>query len=96
MLQRRIGLDRKSTRLKNRFEAAYKVAERCGDREGGRRALVSFFEEMRDHLDDQEIQQLLNRLRRLCSITEPSALVGRVGETITAIESMIDKNNRRA
>jgi hypothetical protein len=74
---------------KNRFEAAYKVAERCGDREGGRRALVSLFEEMRDCMDDQELRQLLIRLTRLCSMTEPSALVTRVEGTVAQITSML-------
>jgi hypothetical protein len=75
---------------KNRFEAAYKVAERCGDREGGRRALVCLVEELRDYLDLQELRQVLSRLTKLYSVTEPSALVGRVEDTIAQITAIID------
>ena len=77
---------------KNRFEAAYKVAERCGDREGGRRALVSLVEELRDYLDFQELRQVLSRLTKLKSVTEPSALVGRVEDTIAGIQFMLNQN----
>jgi TolB-like protein len=79
---------------KNRFDAAYKVAERCGDREGGRRALLSMFEEMEKHLSYDELRQMLNRLTRLHSVTEPSSLVGRVEETIAQIEAIVDKGIR--
>ncbi len=81
---------------KNRFDAAYKVAERCGDREGGRRALLSMFEEMREQLGQDELRQMLNRLTRLHSVTEQSSLVGRVEETIAQIERIMDKGRRAA
>ena len=76
---------------KNRFEAALKVAERCGDREGGRRALVKLFQEMRNYLDEQELRLLLSRLRKLNSFTEPSVLVERVEVTISQIEAILDR-----
>ena len=77
---------------RSRFEAAYKVAERCGDREGGRRALLSMFEELRSHLSCDELRQTLTRLIRLHAVTEPSSLVKRVEETIAEIERMMDKD----
>ena len=70
-----------------RFESAYKVSERCGDREGARRALLSMFEEMRDRLVQDELEQLLEKLKRLDTVTEPSPLSSRVKETIAQIES---------
>jgi hypothetical protein len=76
---------------KNRFEAALKVAERCGDREGGRRALVSFFEEMSNYLDKEELRLLLSRLEKLSSVTEPSVLIKRVEATIPQIKAMLDR-----
>ncbi len=82
----RLGNNREA---KNRFEAAYKVAERCGDREGGRRALVSLFEEMRDYLNDQELGELSNRLTRLQSVIETSVLGDRVELTIAQIGAII-------
>jgi tetratricopeptide (TPR) repeat protein len=78
----------KRSKAKDRFEAAYKVAERCGDREGGRRALVSMFEEMTEDLSDEELRQLLVRLEKLYSITEPSSLSTRVERTITQIQGI--------
>jgi len=73
---------------KSRFEAAYRIAERCGDREGSRRALVKLFEVMREHLSGDELRQLWNRLEKLYSITEPSSLTRQVEETIAEIQSM--------
>jgi DNA-binding winged helix-turn-helix (wHTH) protein/tetratricopeptide (TPR) repeat protein len=81
---------------KNRFEAAYKVAERCGDREGGRRALISLVEELKDYLDLQELRQVFSRLTRLYSVTEPSALVGRVENSIAQLTTIIKKNTASA
>jgi DNA-binding winged helix-turn-helix (wHTH) protein/TolB-like protein len=71
------------------FHAAHKVAERCGDREGARRALVSMFEEMRERLDQDELRQLLDKLKKLHATTEPSQIAGRVEETIAQIESLL-------
>jgi tetratricopeptide (TPR) repeat protein len=87
---------RKHAEAKNRFEAAYRIAERCGDREGSRRALLSMFEELRDRLGHDELRQLLHRLIKLHSVTESSALVARVKETIAQIEMIVDKGNPAA
>lgn len=75
-----------------RFESAYKVAERCGDREGARRALLSMFEEMPDRLGQDELEQLWEKLKRLDTVTEPSPLSARVKETIAQIESLIERD----
>ena len=74
---------------KKRFEAAYKVAERCGDREGARRALLTMLDELDDRLDQHDLREILNKLKRLHPITEASSVVGRVEETISRIEGMI-------
>ena len=76
-----------------RFEEAYKVAERCGDREGARRALLSKFEEMGDLLDRDELCQISEKLHRLLAVTEPSPLVRRVEEAIAEIGCILEKSN---
>ncbi len=72
-----------------RFEEAYLVADRCGDREGARRALVSMFEEIGEGLGRDELRKISERLQGLLAITEPSSLVGRVEETIAQIEAFL-------
>jgi uncharacterized protein HemY len=74
-----------------RFEAAYRVSERCGDREGARRALLCMFEEMGHQLDEDELRQTVDRLRRLQAVSEPSPFAARVEETINRIGSVLDK-----
>lgn len=68
-----------------KFEAACNVAERCGDREGERRALLSMFEEMRERLTNDELNQVSEKLKRLQSFSEPSPLSVRIEETIAQI-----------
>jgi tetratricopeptide (TPR) repeat protein len=80
-----------SGEARKRFEAADKVAERCGDREGSRRALVSMFEEMGDHLETDELLKMADKLRRLLCTTEESSLAARVQQTIGHIDSMTSK-----
>ena len=75
------------------FEAAYQVSERCGDREGARRALLSMYEEMGDRLDLEEIRQILGKLKKLQAVTEPSWLVERINGTIAQIEALLCKTN---
>lgn len=75
------------------FEAAYQVSERCGDREGARRALLSMYEEMGDRLDLDEISQILGKLKKLQAVTEPSWLVERINGTIAQIEALLSKTS---
>ncbi|HEX3186712.1 MAG TPA: winged helix-turn-helix domain-containing protein [Pyrinomonadaceae bacterium] len=82
-----------SNEAQNRFEEAYKVAERCGDREGARRALVSKFEEMGDELERDELLHVWQKLQRLLAVAEPSTLGGRVEETIVEIGFMLDQEH---
>ncbi len=76
-----------------RFEAAYNVSERCGDREGARRALLSMFEEMGKRLEHAELHQISEKLQRLQSFSEPSPLSARVEETIIQIASVTNTSN---
>jgi DNA-binding winged helix-turn-helix (wHTH) protein/tetratricopeptide (TPR) repeat protein len=76
-----------------RFEDAYMVADRCRDREGARRALVSMFQEIGEGLERDELRKISERLQRLLAITEPSSLVGRVEETIAQIETSLSNTH---
>ena len=81
------------TDAQKRFEEAYKVAERCGDREGARRALVSKFEEMGGVLQRDELLEISEKLRRLLAVIEPSPLVNRVQETIAEISHTLSQES---
>lgn len=75
------------TSAKKRFEAAYRVADRCGDREDARRALLSMLAKMKDRLDDVELLLILEKLGKIHSLVEPSPLAGRVEQAINEITS---------
>lgn len=67
---------------KRSFEAAYKVAERCGDHQGAVRALVGLFEGMGNRLDKYEIQKLGNQLTRLIPAIQQPSLLARTEHVI--------------
>lgn len=76
-----------------RFEAAYNISERCGDREGARRALLSMYDEMGDRLGLDELSQIVGKLKKLQEITEASSLVEQVKGTIDQIEALLTETN---
>ncbi|HKR23293.1 MAG TPA: hypothetical protein VJS17_11890, partial [Pyrinomonadaceae bacterium] len=80
------------SQAQQRFEEAYKVAERCRDREGARRSLVSMFDEIGNQLKRSELLQLLQRLKYLHLINEPTPLEHRVITTISQIEELLNSN----
>lgn len=53
------------------------------------------FQEMRDHLEFDELRQMLSRLTKLHSAMEPSALSERLEETLAKIEVIVDKGSHR-
>jgi hypothetical protein len=67
---------------KKNFEAAYKVAERCGDHEGAGRALLLMFEELGDQLEATERSQILEKLKKLLATTQQTDLQARVEKSI--------------
>jgi TolB-like protein/Tfp pilus assembly protein PilF len=69
-----------------RFEAAYKVAERCGDNEGAGRALLIMFEEMGHRLEQLEKTQISEKLKKLFAMTQQTALLARVEKCIAVID----------
>ena len=73
---------------KRSFEAAYKVAERCGDHQGTVRALLGLFEEMRNHLDQHERRKIGLQLTRLVPAIEHPSLLDRAEHVIA--QSMVE------
>jgi DNA-binding winged helix-turn-helix (wHTH) protein/tetratricopeptide (TPR) repeat protein len=73
-----------STRLgqyseaKKTFEAAFKIAERCGDNEGAGRALLIMVEEMGERLEEVEESHLVNKVKILFAETQQPTLTSRV------------------
>jgi TolB-like protein len=70
---------------KKSFEAAYKVAERCGDNEGAGRALLLILEELGDHVEQAEKTQMAEKLKRLFAATQQTAVLSRVERSIAEI-----------
>ncbi len=64
------------------FEAAYRVAERCGDNEGAGRALLIMLEEMGECLEQPERVQVSKKLKTLFATTEQAELLSRVEKSI--------------
>jgi tetratricopeptide (TPR) repeat protein len=75
---------------KGNLEAAYKVAERCGDLQGAVRALLGLVEEIPDHLDRSERDKIASQLTRLIPTTYHPSLSSRVERTITKLLSKSD------
>jgi len=84
VISNRLG---RSKEAKRTFEAAYNVAERCGDTEGAGRALLIMYEEMGAGLDQTEENQLLTKLRTLFADTQQTTVQNRVKKAITEIKS---------
>ncbi len=68
---------------KTSFEAAYRVAERCGDHEGAGRAMLVMIEEIGDRLDDVEKVQISNHLKKLLSLTQQTSLRARIEKSLS-------------
>ena len=70
---------------KRNLEAAYKVAERCGDNEGAGRALLIMLEEVGDRLEQEEKMQVAERLKNLLGTTQQTELQVRVQKCIDQV-----------
>ena len=73
------------TEAKKSFEAAYRVADRCGDREGAGRAMLVMVEEIGGRLNQQEKEQMSNHLKRLVSVTQQTALRIRIEKSLDVL-----------
>lgn len=63
---------------KRSFEAAYKIAERCGDVQGAVRALLSHLEEMESILDMRDAFEMINRAKELLRAIPQPPLIARI------------------
>ena len=70
---------------KKSFEAGYRVAERCGDKESAGRALLILIEEMGDQIEQTEKIYLSEKLRKLFASTQQTALLARVEKCIANV-----------
>ena len=76
---------RRYSDAKKCFEGAYKVAERCGHKEGAGHALLIMFEEIGDYLEPAEKTNIPEKLKRLFSASQQTALLVRVNNCILEI-----------
>jgi DNA-binding winged helix-turn-helix (wHTH) protein len=67
------------------FEAAYRVAERCGDNEGAGRALLIMIEEIGNRLAQPEKILISEKLKRLFAASQQTALLVRVNNCISEL-----------
>jgi tetratricopeptide (TPR) repeat protein len=67
------------------FEAAYRVAERCGDNEGAGGALLIMYEQMGDRLTQSEKIHISEKLKKLFAASQQTALLVRVNNCISQL-----------
>jgi tetratricopeptide (TPR) repeat protein len=72
---------------KKSFDAANRIANLCGDREGAGRALLIMFEEMADHLTQEERVYLTNELRVLLGATQQASIATRLRKALAFMSS---------
>jgi TolB-like protein len=75
----------RSSDAKKTFEAAYRVAERCGDTEGAGRALLLLVEEIGKHLAQAERIAICEKLKALFAASQQTALLIRVNNCISQL-----------
>ena len=81
MKQQQHGIAKKS------FEAACRVAERCGDNECAGRALLIMFEEFSGRLEYAENIEIVEKLKRLLATTQQTSLLMRVAKCIDQVDA---------
>jgi tetratricopeptide (TPR) repeat protein len=72
------------------FQAAYQVAERCGDREGAGRALLLMIEEIGSHLEQTEKLEMAEVLQELFLTTQPMSVRARIKTCLTEVSKPVD------
>ena len=69
---------------KKNLEAAYNVAERCGDNERAGLSLLIMFEELGERLEELEKVQILKKLQKRFAATQQKALQARLENSLTS------------
>ncbi|HEX3250407.1 MAG TPA: winged helix-turn-helix domain-containing protein [Pyrinomonadaceae bacterium] len=67
---------------KRSFEAAHKIAERCGDNQGAARALLALLEEMGSEIEISEVIDFADQAKVLLCTVPQSPLLGRLENTL--------------
>lgn len=75
---------------KRSFEAAHRVAERCGNHPGSGRALLGLLEEMGVCLDSHETRKIANQLTSLLPLIQQPLLLTRIRKAIARVEATTD------
>jgi len=73
------------TDAKRSFEAAHKVAQRCGDLQGAARALLTLLDEARDKMDLKEVITAVEQAKRLLSALSQSSIRVKMEELVREI-----------
>jgi len=79
---------------KRSFEAAHKVAERCGDLQGAARALLILLEEAQNEIDHKEMTAVTDRAKRLLGSLSESPIRVRVEKLLTDVKTKDIKTRR--
>ena len=77
---------------KKSFEAAHKISERCGDREGAGLAMLIMSEEIGDHLELVEWIEISKRLKQLLANTQQTSLKSRALKCLARIAKKVDED----
>lgn len=72
------------------LEGAWRIAERCGDKEGAGRALLTLVEEMQPHLEQTERNRLALQVRELLEHTQSASIRTRLEECLNIV---LDKSS---
>jgi hypothetical protein len=67
------------------LEGAWRIAERCGDKEGAGRALLTLVEEMHPQLEQTERNHLALLVRELLEHTQSTSLRTRLEECLNIV-----------
>ena len=71
------------SQAKTLFESAYRLAQRCGNTEGAGRALAVLVEEMFDHLESAELNDIANRIIKIISNSQELSIHQRLQKCLT-------------
>jgi DNA-binding winged helix-turn-helix (wHTH) protein/tetratricopeptide (TPR) repeat protein len=80
---------------KRSFEAAHRVAQRCGDYIGVARALLGMFEEIGTSLDLRDTVKIAHELRNLLPVIQQPSLITRIELSVARVRRLQKTRPRR-
>jgi len=75
------------------LEGAWRIAERCGDKEGAGRALLILIEDMHSQIDQVELNRIVARVHELLEYTQQASTRARLAECLNIKNSACDKTS---